>query len=104
MHILTYGWDRKRPTYIYTLCVFVVIWAVAVSAAVYSLIQERTHPRTGPTFDASNPVHLMMASSAGGLETPADNATTRLSDSVVSRTSTSCFYLSRMVLLCGPDG
>ncbi|KAG1883592.1 hypothetical protein F4604DRAFT_1677355 [Suillus subluteus] len=69
MHILTYGWDRKRPTYIYILCVFVVIWTVTVSAAVYSLIQERTHPRTGPTFDASNPVHLMMASSAGGLET-----------------------------------
>ncbi|KAG1847334.1 hypothetical protein DFJ58DRAFT_747045 [Suillus subalutaceus] len=69
MYIFTYGWDRKRPTYIYILCVFVFIWTVTVSAAVYSLIQERTHPRTGPIFDASNPVHLMMAASAGGLET-----------------------------------
>ncbi|KAG1887764.1 hypothetical protein F4604DRAFT_1718256, partial [Suillus subluteus] len=69
MYITTYGWERKSLTYIYILCVFTVIWAVTVLAAVYSLIQERTHPRTGPTFDASNPVHLMMASSAGGLET-----------------------------------
>ncbi|KAG1811483.1 uncharacterized protein BJ212DRAFT_513004 [Suillus subaureus] len=49
MHILTYGWYSGRPTYIYILFIFTVIWAVTVSAAVYSLIQERTHPCTGPT-------------------------------------------------------
>ncbi|KAG1816002.1 uncharacterized protein BJ212DRAFT_1481065 [Suillus subaureus] len=69
MFITTYGWYRGHLTYIYILVVFTVIWAVTVSAAAYSLIQECTHPHTGPTFDASNPVHLMMASSAGGLET-----------------------------------
>ncbi|KAG1820915.1 uncharacterized protein BJ212DRAFT_968379 [Suillus subaureus] len=69
MYITTYGWYRGRRTYIYTLVIFTVIWAVTVSAAVYSLIQERTHPRSCTTFDASNPVHLMVASSAGGLET-----------------------------------
>ncbi|KAG1728080.1 hypothetical protein EDB19DRAFT_1913904 [Suillus lakei] len=61
--------DLGRLTYIYIIAIFTVIWAVTVSAAAYSLIQERTHPHTGPVFDASNPVHLMMASSAGGLET-----------------------------------
>lgn len=90
MYVSTYGWDGKRLTYIYILCVFTVIWAVTVAAAVFSLIQERTHPRTCPTFDASNPVHLMVASSAGGLETLArfedngalenDRARVRLSD------------------------
>ncbi|KAG1842187.1 hypothetical protein DFJ58DRAFT_748255 [Suillus subalutaceus] len=68
MFVTTYGWYRGRPTYIYVLIVFTVIWVVTVSAAVYSLIQDCIHPRTGPIFDASNPVHLMMASSAGGLE------------------------------------
>ncbi|KAG1876718.1 hypothetical protein DFJ58DRAFT_740913 [Suillus subalutaceus] len=58
MYITTYGWYSGRPTYIYILCVFTVIWAATVLAAVYSLIQERTHPRTNPTFDVSNPVHL----------------------------------------------
>ncbi|KAG1842188.1 hypothetical protein DFJ58DRAFT_844791 [Suillus subalutaceus] len=66
MYITTYGWYRGRLTYIYILCVFTVIWAVTVSAAVYSLIHECIRPRANPAFDASNPVHLMMAS---GLET-----------------------------------
>ncbi|KAG2039845.1 hypothetical protein BDR03DRAFT_1008525 [Suillus americanus] len=68
MFIATYGW-YSGLTYIYILCIFTVIWAVTVSAAVYGLIQECIHPPTCPTFDASNPVHLMVASSAGGLET-----------------------------------
>ncbi|KAG2141259.1 hypothetical protein DEU56DRAFT_273886 [Suillus clintonianus] len=68
-YITTYGWYSGHLTYIYIIGVFTVIWAVTVSAAMYGLIQEGSHPRTGPIFDASNPVHLMMASSAGGLET-----------------------------------
>ncbi|KAG2039838.1 hypothetical protein BDR03DRAFT_950512 [Suillus americanus] len=68
MFIATYGWDRGRLTYLYILCIFTAIWLVTVSAAVYSLFQECIRPRSCPTFDASNPVHLMVASSAGGLE------------------------------------
>ncbi|KAG1805448.1 uncharacterized protein BJ212DRAFT_1391877, partial [Suillus subaureus] len=69
MFIATYGWYSGRITYIYIICVFTVIWVVTVLAAVYSLIHEYTHPRTSSVFDVSNPVHLMMASAAGGLET-----------------------------------
>ncbi|KIK44685.1 hypothetical protein CY34DRAFT_802445 [Suillus luteus UH-Slu-Lm8-n1] len=66
MSIMTYGWSSERLTYIYILAVLTVIWAVTISAAAYSLIQGRT--QSHPLFDAANPVHLMMASSAGGLE------------------------------------
>ncbi|KAG2338417.1 hypothetical protein BDR05DRAFT_951933 [Suillus weaverae] len=69
MFVTSYGWYRGRLTYIYIVAIFTVIWAATVLTAAYSLIQERTHPQTGPVFDVSNPVHLMMASSAGGLET-----------------------------------
>ncbi|KAG1728079.1 hypothetical protein EDB19DRAFT_1747977 [Suillus lakei] len=64
--VATYGWSSEHLTYIYLLGVLTVIWAVTVSAAAYSLIQGCAHSR--PLFDASDPVHLMMASSAGGLE------------------------------------
>lgn len=66
MSVMTYGWSSERLTYIYILGVLTVIWAVTVSAAAYSLNQGRT--QSHPLFDAANPVHLMMASSAGGLE------------------------------------
>ncbi|KAG1728077.1 hypothetical protein EDB19DRAFT_167647 [Suillus lakei] len=66
MFVTTYGWYIGHPTYVYLLAVFTVIWTITVSAAGYSLIQGRTRSRA--LFDASNPVHLMMASSAGGLE------------------------------------
>jgi hypothetical protein len=66
MSIMTYGWSSEHLTYIYILGVLTAIWAVTVSAAAYSLVQGRIHPH--PLFDAANPVHLMMASAAGGLE------------------------------------
>ncbi|KAG2358315.1 hypothetical protein BDR07DRAFT_1489593 [Suillus spraguei] len=69
MKIVTYGWSSERLTYIYIIIVLTIIWALTVSLAVYSLIQEHTHSDTSTDFDASNPVHLMMACSAGGLET-----------------------------------
>ncbi|KAG2338416.1 hypothetical protein BDR05DRAFT_969251 [Suillus weaverae] len=66
MSVTTYGWSSDHLTYIYILGVLTVIWVVTISAATYSLIQRRT--QSHPLFDAANPVHLMMASSAGGLE------------------------------------
>lgn len=66
MSVMTYGWSSHHLTYIYILGVLTVIWAVTVSAAAYSLIQGRA--QSHPLFDAANPVHLMMAASAGGLE------------------------------------
>ncbi|KAG1723845.1 uncharacterized protein EDB91DRAFT_1270577 [Suillus paluster] len=66
MFVTTYGWESGRLTFIYLLGLFTVIWVITVSAAGYSLIQGRTH--SGPLFDLSNPVHLIMASSGGGLE------------------------------------
>ncbi|KAG0699919.1 hypothetical protein DFH29DRAFT_934642 [Suillus ampliporus] len=72
MIVLTIGWSSQSLTYIYLLGVLTVIWAITVSAAAYSLIQGGT--RSGPLFDVSNPVHLMMASSGGGLENLAELA------------------------------
>lgn len=66
LSVTTYGWSSHHFTYIYILGVLTVIWAVTISAAAYSLIQGRT--QSHPLFDAANPVHLMMAASAGGLE------------------------------------
>ena len=65
MTVTTYGWESSHPTYIYLLGILTVIWAVTVAASVYSLKQY--DPSTEPLCDPSDPVHLMMASSAGGL-------------------------------------
>src|SRR6267154_1085091 len=64
MFVTTYGWASGRLTYIYLLGVLTAIWAVTCAAAVYG---QKQHPSSG-TFDPSDPVHLMMASSAGGLQ------------------------------------
>lgn len=90
MSIMTYGWSSEHLTYIYILGVLTAIWAVTVSAAAYSLVQGRIHPH--PLFDAANPVHLMMASAAGGLENLAgfhpDDATS--SELVLVRLEAGC--------------
>ncbi|KAG1724511.1 uncharacterized protein EDB91DRAFT_140795 [Suillus paluster] len=67
MYITTYGWHSQNRTFILLLVVITMIWGTTVLAAVYSLIQERYHP-SDPSFDFSDPVHLIMAASGGGLE------------------------------------
>ncbi|KAG0694012.1 hypothetical protein DFH29DRAFT_961944 [Suillus ampliporus] len=67
MYITTYGWRSQTHTFILLLVVITIIWGATVFAAGYSLIQERYHP-SDPSFDFSDPVHLIMAASGGGLE------------------------------------
>ena len=66
MFVTTFGWSSGHPTYTFVVGVLTVIWALTIAAAVYSL--SKADPPTELLFDPSNPVHLMMASSAGGLQ------------------------------------
>ncbi|KAG1833236.1 hypothetical protein DFJ58DRAFT_228928 [Suillus subalutaceus] len=67
MYITTYGWRSKSYTYILLLVVITVIWGATILTAGYSLIQETIHP-SDPSFDFSDPIHLIIAASGGRLE------------------------------------
>ncbi|KAG0708736.1 hypothetical protein DFH29DRAFT_1075158 [Suillus ampliporus] len=67
MYIATYGWRSQYRTFILVLVVITIIWGATVFAAGYSIIQERHNP-SDPSFDFSNPIHLVIAASGGGPE------------------------------------
>ncbi|KAG0708734.1 hypothetical protein DFH29DRAFT_993613 [Suillus ampliporus] len=67
MYIATYGWRSRSLTFILVLVVITIIWGTTVFAAGYSIIQERYNP-CDPSFDFSNPIHLVIAASGGGPE------------------------------------
>jgi hypothetical protein len=67
MYITTYGWRSQAHTYILLLVVITIIWGTTVLAAGYSLIKEQLNT-SDPTFDFSDPVHLIIAASGGRLE------------------------------------
>ncbi|KAG0694013.1 hypothetical protein DFH29DRAFT_363175 [Suillus ampliporus] len=67
MYITTYGWRSDSHTFILVLVVITTIWGVTVFAAGYSLVEERYNP-CDPSFDFSNPMHLVIAASGGGPE------------------------------------
>ncbi|KAG0708737.1 hypothetical protein DFH29DRAFT_338368 [Suillus ampliporus] len=65
MYVTTYGWRSQSRTYILVLVVITMIWGTTVFAAGYSIIQERHNP-SDPSFDFSNPIHLVIAASWWG--------------------------------------
>ncbi|KAG1817203.1 uncharacterized protein BJ212DRAFT_156982 [Suillus subaureus] len=67
MYIMTYGWRSRAHTYLLLLVVITIIWGTTLLAAGYSLIQEKIHA-SDPSFDFSDPIHLIMAASGGRLE------------------------------------
>ncbi|OAX39856.1 hypothetical protein K503DRAFT_49717 [Rhizopogon vinicolor AM-OR11-026] len=69
MYITTYGWASNHRTFFLLIVVITMIWGTTVLAAAYSLIKER-YSDTDTSFDFSDPVQLIVAASAGGLEGP----------------------------------
>jgi hypothetical protein len=69
MYITTYGWKSDHRTFFLLLVVITLIWATTVLAAAYGLIKEK-YLVGDSSFDFSDPVHLIVAASAGGLEVP----------------------------------
>ncbi|KAG2126215.1 hypothetical protein DEU56DRAFT_556152 [Suillus clintonianus] len=69
MFVNTYGWEEGRPIYLFLFVIFTLIWLVTVIAAGFSLRKELQHPRGGGVmFDYCDPIHLITAAAAGGLE------------------------------------
>ncbi|KAH7882016.1 hypothetical protein F5I97DRAFT_1911081 [Phlebopus sp. FC_14] len=68
-NIVTMGWSKESPAYLYTVLPLTFIASLTFSAVVYSLVRawKERRDNTQSTFDASNPLHLVMASAAGGM-------------------------------------
>ncbi|KIJ61777.1 hypothetical protein HYDPIDRAFT_31105 [Hydnomerulius pinastri MD-312] len=72
--IMTMGWSKRSPAYLYTVLPLTFVALLTFSAIAYSLVHMWTEHRNQTsfnTFDPSNPVHLMMVSSA---EAPAEGS------------------------------
>ncbi|OAX39860.1 hypothetical protein K503DRAFT_865091 [Rhizopogon vinicolor AM-OR11-026] len=67
MYITTYGWDSNHRTFSLVIVVITTIWGVTVLAAAHSLIKEK-YSFIDTSFDFSDPVHLIVAAAAGGLQ------------------------------------
>jgi hypothetical protein len=80
MYITTYGWQSQARTYILLLVVITMIWGTTVLAGAYSLIQEKIKP-SDPSFDFSDPVHLIIAASGGRLEPQLDEGDRKVNNS-----------------------
>jgi hypothetical protein len=80
MYITTYGWQSQARTYILLLVVISMIWGTTVLAGAYSLIQEKIKP-SDPSFDFSDPVHLIIAASGGRLEPQLDEGDRKVNNS-----------------------
>ncbi|KAG0694960.1 hypothetical protein DFH29DRAFT_957446 [Suillus ampliporus] len=69
MFVNTYGWEQGRPIYLFLFIMFTLIWLVTAMAAGFSLMKELQHPRgDNIVFDYCDPIHLITAAAAGGLE------------------------------------
>ncbi|KAG1733797.1 hypothetical protein EDB19DRAFT_1190097 [Suillus lakei] len=69
MFVNTYGWEEGRLIYLFLFVIFTMIWLVTVIAAGFSLWNELRHPRGDDVvFDYCDPIHLIIAAAAGGLE------------------------------------
>ncbi|KAG2071075.1 hypothetical protein BDR04DRAFT_1231364 [Suillus decipiens] len=67
MYVITYGWQSRAYTYSFLLVAFTLIWGTTVFAAGYTLVQEKKYP-SDPSFDFSDPIDLIIATSGGRLE------------------------------------
>ncbi|KAF8841341.1 hypothetical protein BDN67DRAFT_967390 [Paxillus ammoniavirescens] len=70
MFVLTMGWANRGPIYIFSILPLGIVTLLTVMTAIYSLVQswkERHDPWKQTSFDASDTLHLIMASAEGGL-------------------------------------
>ncbi|KIJ17974.1 hypothetical protein PAXINDRAFT_97529 [Paxillus involutus ATCC 200175] len=70
MFVLTMGWANRGPIYIFSILPLGIVTLLTVLTAIYSLVQawkERHDPWKQTSFDASDTLHLIMASAEGGL-------------------------------------
>ncbi|KIJ59590.1 hypothetical protein HYDPIDRAFT_33030 [Hydnomerulius pinastri MD-312] len=66
--IVTMGWSKRSPAYLYTVLPLTFVALLTFLAIAHSLVltwPEHRSQTTLHTFDPSNPVHLIMVSSAG---------------------------------------
>lgn len=61
--ITTMGWTKRSPTYLYTILPVTFIALLTYTAIGYALWQMSAGQISGTTFDPTNPIHLVMASS-----------------------------------------
>ncbi|KAG2114185.1 uncharacterized protein F5147DRAFT_770176 [Suillus discolor] len=68
MYISTIGWTRRSATYLLAILPLTIITILTFACALYSILQARKENSSHKTiFDASNTLHLIMASAAGSL-------------------------------------
>jgi hypothetical protein len=68
MYISTIGWTQRSVTYLLAVLPITTITIFTFSCALYSIFKARTDQSGNKiAFDASNILHLIMASVAGGL-------------------------------------
>jgi hypothetical protein len=68
MYISTIGWTRRSTSYLVALLPITILTILTFACALYSILQARKENGSyRTTFDASNPLHLIMASAAGSL-------------------------------------
>ncbi|KAH0832929.1 hypothetical protein J3R83DRAFT_11896 [Lanmaoa asiatica] len=73
--IMTMGWYRRSATYGYTIIPITIVALMMYAAVAYTLWHvfiERGH-ESFTTFDPSNPIHVMMVSSARGSDDAKDD-------------------------------
>lgn len=68
MYISTIGWTQQSATYLLAIIPITIITILTVACALYSILQPEKKDTGKRPFDASNPLHLIMASAAGGME------------------------------------
>lgn len=68
MYISTIGWTRRSTSYLVALLPITIITILTFACALYSILHARKENGSYRiTFDASNTLHLIMASAAGSL-------------------------------------
>jgi hypothetical protein len=65
MYISTIGWTMRSPTYLAAILPLIILTILNFTCALYSIVQAWKHGNQRLTFDASNTLHLIMASAAG---------------------------------------
>ncbi|KAG1733800.1 hypothetical protein EDB19DRAFT_2041090 [Suillus lakei] len=68
MYISTIGWTRRSATYLLAILPITIITILTFACALYSILEARKERGSYRTFDASNTLHLIMASAAGSLK------------------------------------
>ncbi|KAG2747657.1 hypothetical protein P692DRAFT_20875478 [Suillus brevipes Sb2] len=65
VYISTIGWTMRSPTYFVAIFPLTILTILTFTCALYSIVQAWKHGNQRLTFDASDTLHLIMASTAG---------------------------------------